>query len=427
MSKLLKTGAGSPALAGLVIGVTLAALTLLIAVMRIGPATLAHRAAPMPAGRPTVAPPDVVPPVEPIEFRALAPGDARAFNASVPFSTAPNPAARPFAFAGSEEDRLRALDCLAAAVLYEAGDDPEGQRAVAQVVLNRVRHPAFPRTVCGVVFQGSERRTGCQFTFTCDGALARFYSEPSWTRARAIASAALSGSVYKPVGQATHYHTDWVVPYWSASLDKIVAVHSHLFFRWSGWWGTPAAFRFRATGQEPRIPQLSARFPEHGVQLAPGMLGEGVPGPPTVAIGNQVVKPSNDNPDSYLVLLSPGQAASFAEIAAFTCGARPRCKFMGWTDPAKLPQGSTAKLSADQLGALSFSYLRDRSINLERALWNCTQFKRPAGQCLWSKSPAPAPAPAANKPMPAAPAAVPAPVTLKGVRFKDGTEATAKP
>ncbi|MCZ3110870.1 cell wall hydrolase, partial [Acinetobacter baumannii] len=73
--------------------------------------------------------------------------------------------------------QARAIDCMAAAVLYEAGDDAVGQRAVAQVVINRVRHPAFPKTICAVVFQGSDRATGCQFTFTCDGALVRHH----WT------------------------------------------------------------------------------------------------------------------------------------------------------------------------------------------------------------------------------------------------------
>lgn len=424
MGKLLKTGTGSTALDGLVVGILLAAVALFAAVMHVGPATLSHRAAPLPMSRPTVAPADVVPAVEPIRFQALAPPDARAFNASVPFSTGANPAARPFAFAGSPEDRLRALDCLAAAVLYEAGDDPVGQRAVAQVVLNRVRHPAFPHTVCGVVFQGSERRTGCQFTFTCDGALTRAYSEPAWVRARAVAAAALSGSVYKPVGHATHYHTDWVVPYWSASLDKIVAVHSHLFFRWSGWWGTPPAFRFGATGAERRIVQLAGRFPEHGSPLTALAAGEAVPGLPTVTISDRAIKPSAESPDTFLVLLSPAQAANFAEITAFTCGARPRCKFMGWTDPAKLPQGPSTKLSSDQLGALSFSYLRDRSLNMERALWNCALFKRPAGQCLWSKSPAPG---ARASPAPTPAAQVPVPATLKGVRFKDAQDASQKP
>ena len=99
-------------------------------------------------------------------------------------------------------------------MVYEAGDDPAGQRAVAQVVLNRVRHPAFPKTVCGVVFEGQDRTTGCQFTFSCDGALTRWSPSPAlWTAARQIATAALTGTVYRPVGYATHYHTDWVVPY----------------------------------------------------------------------------------------------------------------------------------------------------------------------------------------------------------------------
>ncbi|MDE8453312.1 cell wall hydrolase, partial [Klebsiella pneumoniae] len=95
--------------------------------------------------------------------------------ASVPFVEGPNPAARPFRLPGDAPQQARAIDCMAAAVLYEAGDDPVGQRAVAQVVINRVRHPAFPKTICGVVFQGSERPTGCQFTFTCDGALVRHH------------------------------------------------------------------------------------------------------------------------------------------------------------------------------------------------------------------------------------------------------------
>src|SRR3546814_6482927 len=99
----------------------------------------------------------------------IAPEKARRLNAATPFSALPNPAARPFRLAGGAANLARATDCLAAAAWYEAGDDPSGERAVVQVVLNRLRHPAFPNTVCGVVFQGSERVSGCQFTFTCDG------------------------------------------------------------------------------------------------------------------------------------------------------------------------------------------------------------------------------------------------------------------
>jgi hypothetical protein len=91
--------------------------------------------------------------------------------------------------AGSAEDRARARTCLAQTAWYEAGQDRAGQQAVVQVVLNRVRHPAYPKTICGVVFQGSERRTGCQFTFTCDGSLARVPSAAAWKDALAVADA----------------------------------------------------------------------------------------------------------------------------------------------------------------------------------------------------------------------------------------------
>jgi spore germination cell wall hydrolase CwlJ-like protein len=197
----------------------------------------------------------VPPQPEPLQFREIAPQDAVAINAAVPVSTLPNPAARPFGIAfATPADRLRAVECLTAAVYYEAAVEPtEGQRAVAQVVLNRVRHPAYPRTVCGVVFQGSERATGCQFTFTCDGALRRTPSAAGWARARRVAEEALAGKVYAPVGWATHYHTNWVVPYWSSSLVKLANVGSHIFYRWEGGWGRPAAFRFSPARVEPQI------------------------------------------------------------------------------------------------------------------------------------------------------------------------------
>jgi hypothetical protein len=85
----------------------------------------------------------------------------------------------PLQFLGPTGDRDRAIDCLAVAAWYEAGNDFDGQRSVIQVVLNRVAHPGFPKSVCGVVFQGSQRATGCQFTFTCDGSMARRHPSPA--------------------------------------------------------------------------------------------------------------------------------------------------------------------------------------------------------------------------------------------------------
>ena len=196
----------------------------------------------------------------PDEVRAIDADAARAFNAAIPFSTLPILAARPFIMAPDRiEEYARALDCLTAAVYFEAGaETTEGQAAVAQVVLNRMRHPAYPRTVCGVVFQGSERATGCQFSFTCDGAMDRPRSIEGWARARASAAAALNGSVAAGVGMATHYHTDWVAPYWAERLVKMRQIGTHIFYRWAGTWGLPGAFAGRHSGSEPIIDQMAA-------------------------------------------------------------------------------------------------------------------------------------------------------------------------
>jgi hypothetical protein len=161
-------------------------------------------------------------------------------------------AARPFSLAGvASTDRGRALECLTAAIYYEAASESDaGQAAVAQVVLNRVRHPAFPASVCGVVYQGSER-AGCQFSFACDGAMARVPSRGGWARATATAAMALGGYVQPKVGLATHYHTYAVTPAWNRSLVLTDMIGAHLFHRWKGWWGTAPAFRQRYAGAEP--------------------------------------------------------------------------------------------------------------------------------------------------------------------------------
>ncbi len=189
----------------------------------------------------------------PLLLKPVAPVEAMAINAAIPIVDAPNPRAASIVFrARTPVDQMRSLDCLAQAIYYEARSETEdGQRAVAQVVLNRMRHPTYPATVCGVVYQGSERRTGCQFTFTCDGSLAFAPRGPSWDRARRIAAEALAGKVYAPVGHSTHYHTIAVLPYWASSLAKSAVIGAHIFYRWSGVWGQPAAFRQRYAGVEP--------------------------------------------------------------------------------------------------------------------------------------------------------------------------------
>lgn len=161
--------------------------------------------------------------------------------------------ATPFSLHGaSAADQARALECLATALYYEAASEPDaGQRAVAQVILNRVRHPAFPHSVCGVVYQGSQRASGCQFSFACDGAMARAPSASGWSRAARNAVLMLGGYVERSVGMATHYHTYAVTPAWNRSLVMTAAIGAHFFHRWQGYWGTPAAFSARYFGNEP--------------------------------------------------------------------------------------------------------------------------------------------------------------------------------
>lgn len=168
---------------------------------------------------------------------------AQTRNAAIPF-TAPAPTPmRPFHLAASTASASTALKCLTQAIYYEAATEPlEGRRAVAQVVLNRVRHPAYPKSVCGVVYQGAERTTGCQFSFTCDGSLLRAPIRRPWLEAGEIARAALAGRVETSVGTATHYHADYVLPRWAFELGKITQLGRHLFYRFEGTWGTRQFF-----------------------------------------------------------------------------------------------------------------------------------------------------------------------------------------
>src|SRR5436190_1662071 len=224
------------------------------------------------------------------ENRAI--GDqARLINASMPFSSAPVMAARPFDLSNSDPlDKRRALLCLTQAVYYEAGFEPiEGRRAVAQVVLNRMRHPAFPKSVCGVVYQGS-REPVCQFSFVCDGSLYRRPALGAWKEAEQVAAAALDGFVERSVGAATHYHANYVAPYWAPQLAKIVQIGAHIFYRWPGAWGSTAAFTGRYIG-EPNDP-LSLRPPLRQAILTDGSVvpvdDPALAGPPIARAPNDV-------------------------------------------------------------------------------------------------------------------------------------------
>jgi spore germination cell wall hydrolase CwlJ-like protein len=205
---------------------------------------------------------------------------AKLINAALPFANGPLHAARPFAVSGSNVDQGRALLCLTQAVYYEAGYEPlEGRRAVAQVVLNRMRHPAYPKSVCGVVYQNNGRV--CQFTFVCDGSLNRQPALGAWREAEQVARAALAGYVETSVGEATHYHADYVAPRWAPLLAKVAVIGQHIFYRWPGAWGQPAAFTGRYIG-EPRDPLgmrpvIVASQPQPGetVAVAAGPITDG--------------------------------------------------------------------------------------------------------------------------------------------------------
>lgn len=130
------------------------------------------------------------------------------------------------------EERADSVTCLAEAISYEAGSEGEaGQAAVAQVVLNRLRDPRFPKTVCDVVFQGAARPGGgCQFTFACDGSLTRRRPGRSWPDALRLAERAMDGTLVSAVGDATHYHAYYVQPAWAARMTRVARVGAHIFY-----------------------------------------------------------------------------------------------------------------------------------------------------------------------------------------------------
>src|SRR5690606_2112076 len=120
--------------------------------------------------------------------------------------------------------------------------------------------------VCGVVYEGAERVTGCHFSFACDGALGQAPVAWAWDRAARVAERALSGYVATRVGTATHYHANYVHPWWAPTLNKLTQIGAHSFYRWKGVYGEPAAFRQAYSGREPRIDE--ARFATPRVQIA---------------------------------------------------------------------------------------------------------------------------------------------------------------
>lgn len=188
-------------------------------------------------------------------------------NALIPMSTLPLTRVGGFDAIGRGNSQYSsALTCMTQAIYYEAANEPrQGKRAVAQVVLNRLKHPAFPRSVCGVVYEGVYQPV-CQFSFTCDGALARQPLARQWRESEAVAREMLAGGTEQSVGTATHYHADYVVPRWAYTLSKIDKVGTHIFYRFPGSAGNEGAFSGRWAGRE-NVPTIDwSRM--YGAQIA---------------------------------------------------------------------------------------------------------------------------------------------------------------
>ncbi|MBY3596151.1 cell wall hydrolase [Rhizobium bangladeshense] len=133
----------------------------------------------------------------------------------------------------------REQQCLASGIYFEArGESVKGQAAVAQVILNRVRNPAYPKSICGVVYQNEDWRNRCQFSFACDSIKDRVNSEYHWRVARDVAMAVTSGKIWLPqVGSATHYHAVYVRPKWAKTMEKVGRIGLHVFYRtYGGGW-----------------------------------------------------------------------------------------------------------------------------------------------------------------------------------------------
>ncbi|MFN0025344.1 MAG: cell wall hydrolase [Parvularculaceae bacterium] len=139
-----------------------------------------------------------------------------------------------FDFSSIDVARLEGEEttCLAEAIYYEARSESRvGQLAVADVVLNRVASTVYPDTICEVVYQGSKRRTGCQFSFTCDGSMKARRNQRQWRNAELLAGAVLAGMRAPVSRNATHYHADYVSPPWAQTLSPTAVIGTHKFYR----------------------------------------------------------------------------------------------------------------------------------------------------------------------------------------------------
>ena len=146
----------------------------------------------------------------------------------------PSPEGLNFRYQGESQAEFEARErrCLAIAIYFEARGEPaRGQIAVGQVILNRVRSPLFPETICGVVYQG-QMNPGCQFSFTCDGRTDNPRNDSQWAQAQDIAKRITAGELWLPeVGYSTYYHANYVRPDWAGGMSRIDTIGRHIFYK----------------------------------------------------------------------------------------------------------------------------------------------------------------------------------------------------
>ena len=125
-----------------------------------------------------------------------------------------------------------AVVCLAMAMYHEAKGEPrEGILAVAHVVVNRTNNPAFPSTVCEVVYQGKPKSRFCQFSWTCDGRSDAPTNREKYYKMLAMATSVLEGETKDPTRGAMFFHNRTVKPTWSFTKVKTREIAQHSFYR----------------------------------------------------------------------------------------------------------------------------------------------------------------------------------------------------
>jgi Cell Wall Hydrolase len=374
------------------IGIGLQAMSL---PAEMGPAEVGHSRSSL--AQSSIAKPRVDAPRAPLSDFTI-PSDTKLLQPGVTPARIDLVGAKPFLFAGSLTAREQSVTCLAAAAWYEAGNDAVSQRSVIQVVLNRFNHPSFPKTICGVVLQGSERSTGCQFSFTCDGSLYRRRPSPaSLAAARQMAEAALSGAVDISVSQATHYHADYVAPWWSKKLERLGTVGRHIFYRW---FGAQGALSGQAKNQ---MPVASAQFARLETDANGNLVSRKnaseragptefemayLPvAPSTAALARPAIAaaPTLGSPAKggaiITVVNNPNLSGRWALDALGRCPGESGCLVLGYASAEIAARNSD--LPGSQRDRPLFLLIRDRTSGQVLALWDCDTVQRPdTDQCL---------------------------------------------